>query len=73
MRPGRRFWALIVGIALMLIYPLVFTSPFAERLGALVLLSAIGASAWNILGGYAGQISVGHAMFFGIGAYWCIR
>jgi branched-chain amino acid transport system permease protein len=38
-------------------------------MGADVLLAAIGASAWNILGGYAGQISVGHAVFFGIGAY----
>src|SRR4051794_5459449 len=69
MRSGRRFWALIAGIVLVLLYPLVFTGAFAERLGALVLLSAIGASSWNILGGYAGQISVGHAMFFGIGAY----
>ena len=34
-----------------------------------MLLAAIGASAWNIIGGYAGQISVGHAMFFGAGAY----
>ena len=39
------------------------------RLGALVLLAAIGASAWNIVGGYAGQVSVGHSVFFGIGAY----
>lgn len=69
MRSGRRFWTLIVVVVLALIYPLVFTGAFAERLGALVLLSAIGASSWNILGGYAGQISVGHAMFFGIGAY----
>ena len=43
--------------------------PVYQRLGALVLLAAIGASAWNIVGGYAGQVSVGHAVFFGIGAY----
>src|SRR5262249_60373347 len=24
---------------------------------------------WNIVGGYAGQVSVGHSMFFGVGAY----
>jgi branched-chain amino acid transport system permease protein len=70
MKPNWRRWVLIAGVVLvLLIYPLVFTGAFAERLGALVLLSAVGASAWNILGGYAGQISVGHAMFFGIGAY----
>jgi branched-chain amino acid transport system permease protein len=58
----------ILGIGL-LAYPLVFSTPFAQRLGALVLLYAIGASAWNIVGGYAGLISVGHAVFFGCGAY----
>jgi branched-chain amino acid transport system permease protein len=47
----------------------VFTTPFHQRLGALVLLYAIAASAWNIVGGYAGQVSVGHVVFFGCGAY----
>lgn len=65
----RRGWALLAAAILLLVYPLVFTGAFAERIGALVLLSAIAASAWNILGGYAGQVSVGHAMFYGIGAY----
>jgi branched-chain amino acid transport system permease protein len=66
---SRQGWALIAIVAVLLAYPWIFTGAFMERLGALVLLSAIGASAWNILGGYAGQISVGHAVFFGIGAY----
>src|SRR3984885_14403682 len=42
---------------------------FYQRIGALVLLAAISASAWNLLGGYAGQVSVGHAVYFGAGAY----
>ena len=55
---------------LVLVYPLLVGGfPVWERLGALVLLAAIGASAWNIVGGYAGQVSVGHAIFFGFGAY----
>ncbi|HTZ36344.1 MAG TPA: branched-chain amino acid ABC transporter permease [Stellaceae bacterium] len=66
-RAARLLW--IAGAAAVLAYPLVFSGAFPQRLGALVLLSAIGASAWNMLGGYAGQISVGHAMFYGIGAY----
>ena len=37
--------------------------------GALVLLAAISASAWNLIGGYAGQVSIGHAVYFGAGAY----
>jgi branched-chain amino acid transport system permease protein len=55
--------------ALFLLYPVLLTSDYLRRMGAEVLLAAIGASAWNILGGFAGQISVGHAIFFGVGAY----
>ena len=64
----RLVWASVV-LALMIAYPLLFSTPFQQRLGALVLLYAIAASAWNIVGGYAGQVSVGHVVFFGCGAY----
>jgi branched-chain amino acid transport system permease protein len=65
----RRFiWPSVV-LAIVIAYPLLFSTPFQQRLGALVLLYAIAASAWNIIGGYAGQVSVGHAVFFGCGAY----
>jgi branched-chain amino acid transport system permease protein len=65
----RRFIWPLIALALIILYPLVFTTPFQQRLGALVLLYAIAASAWNIIGGYAGQVSVGHVVFFGCGAY----
>jgi branched-chain amino acid transport system permease protein len=66
----RRNLVLIVLAAILLGYPLLTAGlPVYQRLGALVLLYAIGASAWNIVGGYAGQVSVGHAVFFGVGAY----
>ena len=58
-----------VALALVIAYPLLFTTAFQQRLGALILLYAIAASAWNIVGGYAGQVSVGHVVFFGCGAY----
>ena len=51
-----------VALALVIAYPLLFSTPFLQRLGALVLLYAIAASAWNIVGGYAGQVSVGHVV-----------
>ena len=57
------------GACARIAYPLLFSTPFQQRLGALVLLYAIAASAWNIVGGYAGQVSVGHVVFFGCGAY----
>jgi branched-chain amino acid transport system permease protein len=57
-------------VALLIAYPLLTANvPVYQRLGALVLLAAVGASAWNLVGGYAGQVSVGHAVFFGAGAY----
>jgi branched-chain amino acid transport system permease protein len=61
------------GLALLLlavlIFPLVFTRPFPRHVMITIFLYAALASAWNILAGYCGQISLGHAVFFGIGAY----
>jgi branched-chain amino acid transport system permease protein len=68
MTARRMMWGVLLVLAL--VYPvLTMESAVYQRMGALVLLAAIGASAWNIVGGYAGQVSVGHAVFFGIGAY----
>jgi branched-chain amino acid transport system permease protein len=69
MEKKRRFIWPVVALAVVIAYPLVLSSPFQQRLGALVLLYAIAASSWNIIGGYAGQVSVGHVVFFGCGAY----
>jgi branched-chain amino acid transport system permease protein len=56
-------------LAVFLVYPFVFSNAFYLDIGVALLLAAISASAWNIVGGYAGQVSVGHCMFFGAGAY----
>jgi len=52
-----------------LIYPLIFTLPFPRHVMIMIFLYATLGLAWNMIGGYAGQISLGHALFFGIGAY----
>ena len=66
-------WGPIALWAALLIYPLAVeatdSAAFLQDVGASLILAAIGASAWNIVGGYAGQVSVGHAIFFGAGAY----
>ncbi len=49
--------------------PLAMEDRFFLNLLFLVFLYAGLASAWNLLGGYAGQFSLGHTAFFGIGAY----
>src|SRR5947209_11683557 len=60
----------VIALAIIFIaYPFVFSNAFYLDIGVALLLAAISASAWNLVGGYAGQISVGHGMFFGIGAY----
>jgi branched-chain amino acid transport system permease protein len=61
--------ATLILAAVLLGFPLLFTDAYYQQLGTLVLLAAITASAWNLIGGYAGQVSVGHAVFFGAGAY----
>src|SRR3954464_5765968 len=59
----------IVLAVILVAYPFVFSNAFYLDIGVALLLAAISASAWNIVGGYAGQVSVGHSMFFGVGAY----
>lgn len=68
-RPGRNAVYAMVALALAALVPQVVTSPSRLNLAVLVLMAAQLGVAWNIVGGYAGQISLGHAAFFGIGAY----
>jgi branched-chain amino acid transport system permease protein len=61
---------LIAGIlAVLLVLPAVVTQSFYLHILILVFMYALLGGAWNILGGYAGQVSLGHALYFGIGAY----
>jgi branched-chain amino acid transport system permease protein len=61
---------IVVGIGLLLVaYPLVVGRPSWQNAVILMLMTAQLGVAWNILGGYAGQVSLGHAAFFGTGAY----
>ncbi|MGY6633031.1 MAG: branched-chain amino acid ABC transporter permease [Alkalilacustris sp.] len=59
----------IVLVGALLAVPLVVTNLFWLNLAITVLLWAALASAWNISGGLAGGLSLGHAAYFGIGAY----
>ena len=49
--------------------PFVLTNDYNRHVMILSLFYAIMGSAWNLLGGYAGQVSFGNAVYFGIGAY----
>ena len=49
--------------------PLAVSDAFLLDSLVLILIWGCAAGAWNIAGGYAGQISLGHSAFFGLGAY----
>jgi branched-chain amino acid transport system permease protein len=53
----------------LILAPFVFQTRYSQHVLILILLYVVLGSAWNILGGFAGQLSLGHAAFFGIGAY----
>ncbi len=61
--------ARIAVVAVGLLYPLIFRAPFPQHVMIMVFVFAALGEAWNILGGFAGQTSLGHSAFFGIGAY----
>jgi branched-chain amino acid transport system permease protein len=70
--PRPPWWAMAIGAAaaaLLLVFPFVFTSSFAHHTMILILLYALMAQSWNVVAGFSGQISLGHAIFFGVGAY----
>lgn len=52
-----------------MILPLFVESTYAMHMMILIFISVIMGSSWNILGGFTGQYSVGHAAYFGVGAY----
>src|SRR5580692_1399871 len=68
-RIDRRFLALIALGLLIAVLPLSFPSAYYFRVASLVWVSALAAIGLNTLMGQAGQVSLGHAGFFGIGAY----
>ena len=69
----RRFGGSLYVFLLVALVPAVAATVIADKFYLHVLIMMLfyaGASlAWNIVGGYAGQLSLGHAAFFGIGAY----
>ena len=62
------FWLGLLVVVLLLL-PLLVTSRFAIDIFIRVLLFAFIGVAWNLMGGYAKQLSLGHAAYFGLGAY----
>jgi branched-chain amino acid transport system permease protein len=54
---------------LLSVLPLIGLSSYWMHILILVIMWSVIGMAWNLLGGYCGQVSFGHAAFFGVGAY----
>jgi branched-chain amino acid transport system permease protein len=68
----RRRREVIVGVvllAVLIVLPLPIDDVTTRNIMILTVLYAGLAQAWNVLGGYCGQISLGHALYFGVGGY----
>ncbi len=59
----------IAALCVLALLPLASGNQYLLSVGAMTLLYAYLALSWNILGGIAGQLSLGHAAYFGLGAY----
>jgi len=59
----------VVLVVVVALYPLVITNPTATTFGVITLVFVAVTSAWNLFSGYSGYLSLGHAVFYGTGAY----
>jgi branched-chain amino acid transport system permease protein len=65
----RHAFLVAIGIAVLIVLPMVVRSSFALDIFVRILLFSFIGTAWNLMGGYAKQLSLGHAAYFGLGAY----
>jgi len=65
----RAYAPILVAVGVLAIVPLVTSSNVVLNFLVMALLIALVGQGWNLLGGYGGQYSFGHAAFFGTGAY----
>lgn len=67
--PKKSFIYSLLFLLVLLVLPIVIDHPYYRHVLIMMIIWATLGVAWNILGGYTGQVSFGHAAFFGIGAY----
>jgi branched-chain amino acid transport system permease protein len=65
---SRARMVMLVGLALLVLLPLA-ASNYVLSVATLILYLAYTGQAWNVMMGFAGQLSLGHALYVGVGAY----
>ena len=66
---GIRRTLIALALVALAVFPLVSGDLYYQAMLILTFVLAIGATGWNIMGGYAGYISLGNSAFIGLGAY----
>src|SRR5712664_2782800 len=66
---SHRLFPVVAMAAIVVVLPLLFSSAYYYRVAALVFVFALASIGLNLLMGFAGQVSLGHAGFLGIGGY----
>ena len=65
----KKTWLLLFIFGLLILFPLIIRSSYYQHLMIIIFIWVMIGSSWNLLAGYTGQVSFGHAIFFGVGAY----
>jgi branched-chain amino acid transport system permease protein len=58
-----------VAVAILALFPLVFSNPTDTSIAEFTLIFMVSATAWNMFSGNSGYIALGHAVYYGTGAY----
>src|SRR6266516_5693038 len=69
MKKYRTSGLLVLLLVVFIMFPLVVSNPAVTGIAVFALVFAVAATGWNIFSGYTGYIALGHAAYFGVGAY----
>jgi len=69
LRPPARALLVATAVAILGVFPLIFSSPTSTSIAVFTLIFMVAACAWNMFAGSSGYIALGHAVYFGCGAY----
>ena len=67
--PRVRALLIVAAVAVLGLFPLVFSNPTTTTIAFYTLIFMVCASAWNMFSGSSGYIALGHAVYYGCGAY----
>jgi len=65
----KKMLGIVVLFTVLILFPFLIKKPFLLHIMIMIFLYTTMSGGWNIISGYCGQISLGHVVFFGIGAY----